>query len=154
MKILKTEMNNAVLVICGSINKYEEEYIKELLKEAQGKANIVVAGYLPKKALYKYMETADCAFMPFCFDECPIALTECIGHGLPIITNEYAGYEKSVINTFGYCARQNDINDYAKGLIRVLTDERFNAQKRSGARLVAKEFNFERFKEELDNVFK
>jgi glycosyltransferase involved in cell wall biosynthesis len=146
-------MDNAVLVICGSINKYEEEYVKGLLKEAQGKANIVVAGYLPKKALYKYMEMADCAFMPFCFDECPIALTECIGHGLPVITNEYAGYERSIIDTFGYCARHNDAEDYAKGLLRTLSDEEYNSRKRKGAMDVAREFNFDRFKEELNDVF-
>ncbi|MBZ5503428.1 MAG: hypothetical protein LAN59_14555, partial [Acidobacteriia bacterium] len=62
---------------------------------------------------------AECAFMPFCFDECPISLTECIGSYLPVVTNEYAGFEKPVINTFGYCAEYKNVRDYADALITI-----------------------------------
>ncbi|MCX6773827.1 MAG: glycosyltransferase family 4 protein, partial [Candidatus Micrarchaeota archaeon] len=96
MKLLKREVPNAVLVISGRINRYEQEYIDGLLNEARGKANIIVTGFLKKEQLYGYMRNAECAFMPFCFDECPISLAECIGHGLPVVTNEYAGYDKEI----------------------------------------------------------
>ena len=154
MKLLKKELPNAVLVICGRINLYEQDYIKNLLNEAKGKANIIVAGFLPKEQLYNYMKIADCAFMPFCFDECPIALTECISYSLPVVTNEYAGFEKSVINTFGYCVAYKDIQDYASAIIRLLTDNSLNQQKRQGAKSIAKQLTFDNFKEEVNNVFR
>lgn len=154
MKILKKEIPHAVLIICGKINPYEKDYILSLLNQAKGRANIIVAGYLPKKKLYNYMKMADCAFMPFLFDECPIALSECIGYGLPVVTNEYAGYEKEVINQFGYCAARNDINDYVSGIMNMLVNPKFNLEKRKGTMSVAKKFNFDYFKKEINNVFK
>jgi len=147
MKLLKKEVPNAILIICGKTNAYEEDYMNQLLKEAHGKANIINAGYLPKEKLYEYMQEAECAFMPFCFDECPIALNECLGFGLPLVTNEYAGYKKNVINKFGYCAKYKDIKDYKKGLIKMLTEPDYNQKKRDEIKKLYKEFTFVSAKE-------
>ncbi|NYZ77398.1 glycosyltransferase family 4 protein [Candidatus Micrarchaeota archaeon] len=153
MKILKKTMPEAVLVICGRLNNYERDYIKSLLADAKGKANIILAGFLGKEPYHAYLKMADCAFMPFCFDECPIALSECIGHGLPVVTNEYAGYEKKIIDTFGYCARHKDTEDYAEGLTRMLSDSGFAGKKAEGAKSVAQKFNFDRYRREVKHVF-
>jgi glycosyltransferase involved in cell wall biosynthesis len=152
MKILKKEMNTAVLVICGSLNAYEQDYMKSLLHDAKGKANIVVTGYLPIDKYHGYLRNAECAFMPFCFDECPISLSECIGSGLPVVTNEYAGYSKSVINTFGYCADYKNVEDYADALIKMLSDREFNKIKRDGCRTIIGEFSFDKFREKFQRV--
>jgi glycosyltransferase involved in cell wall biosynthesis len=154
MKLLKKRVPNAVLVICGRINGYEQEYMKELLREAKGKANIIVTGFLPKEHLHKYMELAECAFMPFCFDECPISLTECIGHCLPVVTNEYAGFEKETIDEFGYCAEYKNIEDYTDGIEKMLTDKSFKEKKSEGAKDVARKFDAENYKERINNVFR
>jgi len=152
MKILKKELNNAVLVICGFVNAYEQEYMKSLLHDARGRANIITTGYLSPDKYYGYLRTADCAFMPFCFDECPISLSECIAYGLPVVTNEYAGYPQSVINTFGYCAEYKNVDDYAAGLIRILSERHYSKIKRDGCRTVAAEFSFNNFREKFSRV--
>jgi glycosyltransferase involved in cell wall biosynthesis len=149
MKLMKKRVPDAVLVICGRINNYEREYVSSLLKDARGKANIVLAGFPPRDRYLEHLSGADCAFMPFCFDECPISLTECVGSGIPLVTNEYAGYAKDVIDEFGYRARHNDVDDYADGLERMLTDEDFRARKEAGAESVAARFTFERYREAL-----
>jgi glycosyltransferase involved in cell wall biosynthesis len=152
MKILKKEMNNAVLVICGSFNAYEHDYVKSLLHDAKGKANIVVTGYLPRDKYYGYLRNAECAFMPFCFDECPISLSECIGSGLPVVTNEYAGYSEPVINTFGYCADYKNVEDYADALMKMLSDREYNRVKRDGCRTITEAFSLDKFRENLQRV--
>ena len=153
MKILKKKMPNAVLVICGKVNAYEKDYINFLLKEAKKKANIICTGFLPKEKLYQYMQEADCAFMPFCFDESPIALNECLIHCLPVVTNEYAGYHKKVINKFGYCAKYKDTKDLAKGLLKILRDKRYNEKKRKEIKKLKKEFTVAKFQKEINKIF-
>ncbi len=153
MKILKKKLPGAVLIICGKVNFLEKEYVRKLLKDAKGKANVVAAGFLPKDQLYRYMEEADCAFMPFCFDECPIALGECVGHGLPVITNKYAGYEKKVIESFGYCLEHN-AKKYAEKLIEILSDEKIMDKKRRGAIKMAKNFTFPSFAKLLNETIR
>ena len=153
MKILKKKMPNVVLIICGRMNYYEKDYMKQLISDARGKANIIVTGFVPKKQLHGYINMAECAFMPFCFDECPISLSECIGHGLPVVTNEYAGFEKKVINQFGYCADYKDINDYAEGLMKILSDDHLRKEKSDGAKKITDQFNFDFYKKEINNVF-
>lgn len=153
MKILKREVPEAVLVICGRVNNYEQEHMRSLLDEAKGKANIILAGFLPKEHLYKYMSMADCAFMPFCFDECPIALCESIGHGLPVVTNEYAGFVREEVESFGYCARYKDAGDCAKGLARMLTDEVFRRKKADGAVEAIKRYGAEEYRRAVNDVF-
>ncbi|MBN1169650.1 glycosyltransferase family 4 protein [Candidatus Micrarchaeota archaeon] len=153
MKLLKDMMPNAILIITGRINNYEQDYMKQLLHEAGGKANVIATGFLPKEQLHRYMQAAECAFMPFCFDECPIALSECIGYGLPVVTNEYAGFDRETIGRFGYCARHKDINDYAEGLGRILSDDDLRMEKRRGTREITEKFNFDRYKKEINNVF-
>jgi hypothetical protein len=91
--------------------------------------------------------------MPFCFDECPISLSECIGSCLPVVTNEYAGFDKKVINTFGCCAEYKNVRDYADALIRMLTDSGFNRSKRRGCQTMIETFTFHQFKENLNRVF-
>ncbi len=153
MKILKKRVPEAVLVMCGRTNNYEQEYMKQLINDARGKANIITAGFAPKEIFYGYMRMAECAFMPFCFDECPIALSECIGHGLPVVTNEYAGFERQVIDRFGYCARYKDVEDYADALEKMLTEPDFRDKKARGAREVTDEFTFESYKKGINDVF-
>ena len=153
MKLLKERMPNAVLVICGRMNHYEQDYMKQLIEDAKGQANIIVAGFVPKEQLYRYMEIAECAFMPFCFDECPISLCECIGHGLPVVTNEYAGFGTGVVARFGYCAKHKDVNDYAKALEKMLSDEDFRQRKIDGAKQITDEFTFDLYKKEINHVF-
>lgn len=154
MKILKKAVPEAVLVICGRMNNYEQDFIRCLLDGAKGKANIIVAGFLPKERLYQYMGMADCAFMPFCFDECPIALCECLGHGLPVVTNEYAGFGRGEIGSFGYCASHKDPEDYAEGLVRMLTDEGFRRRKADGAVEAIKSYGKDDYRRAVENVFK
>jgi len=153
MKILKKAVPEAVLVICGRVNNYEQEYIRSLLDGAKGKANIIVAGFLPKEQLYRYMGMADCAFMPFCFDECPIALCECLGHGLPVVTNEYAGFVREEIDSFGYCARYKDAGDYAEGLMRMLGDEGFRRRKAEGAAKAIRGYSADDYSRAVNDVF-
>jgi glycosyltransferase involved in cell wall biosynthesis len=153
MKLLKKTLPEAVLIMCGRINNYEQEYVKALLGEAKGKANIFYVGFLSREQYHAYLGMADCAFMPFCFDECPIALSECIGHGLPVVTNEYAGYGRETIDTFGYCARHKDIEDYSEGLARILTDEGALKKKAEGAKRIAQTFTFDRYREGIRSVF-
>jgi glycosyltransferase involved in cell wall biosynthesis len=153
MKILKKTNPEAVLLICGRMNNYEKDYVKSLLDGARGKANISLAGFIGKDKLHAFLGIADCAFMPFCFDECPIALSECLGHGLPVVTNEYAGYGRDDIERFGYCARCKDPADYADGLARMLTDDGFARKRAEGAKSVAGKYTFERYKEGVDSVF-
>ena len=98
--ILYERRNRDVLSVDEEGKVREYELILQVgvsIKDAEGKANIIVAGFVPKEQLHNYMRMAECAFMPFCFDECCISLSECIGHGLPVVTNEYAGFEKNVI---------------------------------------------------------
>ncbi len=152
MKILKKELPGSVLVICGRIHFQEQEYVRQLLEEAKGKANIAMTGFLPKDKLYEYMKKAECAFMPFCFDECPVALGECIGHGLPVVTNEYAGFQKEIIEKFGYCCKQDTPRDYADALMRLLTDQAVMDTKRKGALSVAKKFTSEKFAQALNDA--
>lgn len=154
MKILKEKVPEAVLIICGRINPYEKDFVISMINEAKGKANFIVAGYLLKEKLYGYMEIADCAFMPFCFDECPILLAECIACCLPVVTNEYAGYSKEAIDEFGYCAKYKDIDDYSQALVKMLSDTDFNMEKRQGAKEIAKKINFDKFREGINSVFK
>lgn len=153
MKLLKKTMPEAILMICGRINNYEQDYVRSLLADARGKANIALTGYLDKKRYHAYLGMADCAFMPFCFDECPIALSECIGHCLPVVTNEYAGYGREVIDTFGYCAMHNDVEDYAEGLSRLLSDDNLARKKAEGAKRIAQIFDFDRYRREVNHVF-
>jgi glycosyltransferase involved in cell wall biosynthesis len=153
MKILKKSMPEAVLVICGRMNNYEQDYMRSLLDGAKGKANIIVAGFLPKERLYGYMRMADCAFMPFCFDECPIALCECLGHALPVVTNEYAGFGRGEIDSFGYCARYKDAGDYAEGLTCMLTDEGFRRRKADGAAEAIKRYGADDYRRAVNDVF-
>ena len=153
MKIVKKEVPEAVLMICGRINNYEQDHIRQLLNEAKGKANIMPLGFLPKNTLYNYMRNAECAFMPFVFDECPIAVSECIANSLPVVTNEYAGFDREVINEFGICAKYKDTEDYARDLIKILTDKNLNKRKREGCSSVAEKFTFSRFKKEVNDVF-
>jgi glycosyltransferase involved in cell wall biosynthesis len=154
MKILKKAMPEAVLVICGRMNNYEQGYMRSLLDGAKGKANIIIAGFLPKENLYRYMGMADCAFMPFCFDECPIALCECLGHGLPVVTNEYAGFGREEIESFGYCARYKDAEDYAEGLMRMLGDDGFRSRKAEGAAEAIKRYGADDYRRAVGDVFK
>lgn len=154
MKILKKTVPEAVLVICGRMNNYEQDYMRSLLDGAKGRANIIIAGFLPEERLYGYMGMADCAFMPFCFDECPVALCECVGHGLPVVTNEYAGFGREEIESFGYCARYKDTEDYAEGLMRMLTDEGFRRRKADGAVEAIKRFGADDYRRAVNDVFK
>lgn len=153
MKFMKKAVPDAVLIICGRVNNYEREYIEALLAAAKGKANIIVAGFIPREQFYGYMRMAECAFMPFCFDECPVSLSECIAHGLPVVTNEYAGFDSAVINTFGHCAGYKDVGDYAGALERMLCDGDYRKRKAEGAREVAGRFTFEAYKEAVNGVF-
>ncbi|MFC2162701.1 glycosyltransferase family 4 protein [Candidatus Altiarchaeota archaeon] len=154
MKILKEKLPKAVLIVCGSINEMEKELVRTYLEDAAGKANIVLAGYLPKENLYEYMNTADCAFMPSLFDECPIALNECIGHNLPVVTNEYAGYDREVIDTFGICARYKDVKDYAGSITRLLTDEALHDEKREGGKRLMDEFTIDYSKSLMNDALR
>jgi len=152
MKILKEKIPNAVLIICGKINEYENEYIQELLQKAKGKANMIVAGFLPRKQYYQYMKSVECAFLPvLCEGQCE-ALAECIASGLPVVTNKYTQYNKDIINTIGYCASYKDIKDYANGLIKLLTDSDYNKEKREGTKIIANKYSFENFKRLLNNA--
>jgi glycosyltransferase involved in cell wall biosynthesis len=153
MKILKKEVPEAVLVICGRMNNYEQDHMKALLHEAKGKANVILAGFLPKERLYDYMRTADCALLPFCFDECPIALSECVGNGLPVVTNEYAGFERREIEGFGYCARHKDAADCAEGLARMLSDDSFRRRKAEGCADAIKRFSADDYHRAMNDVF-
>jgi glycosyltransferase involved in cell wall biosynthesis len=149
MKLLRERVPEAVLVICGRINGYEKEYISGLVREARGKANIVLAGFPPRERYLSLMAGSDCAFMPFCYDECPVSLAECVGSGVPLVTNEYAGYARDVIGRFGYRARHNDIEDYARGLERMLNDRGYREGKAVGAQEVAREFTTGRYREAI-----
>jgi glycosyltransferase involved in cell wall biosynthesis len=134
MKILKKEVPDAVLLMRGRLNNYEEKYMRRLIGGARGKANIIVAGFLPKERFYHQMELADCAFMPFCFDECPISLTECIG-------------------SLGYCASHGDAVDQAEGLARLLTDEKFRRRKIAGAKMATERFTFDSYSRKINDAF-
>lgn len=152
MKILKTVAPTAVLVICGRMNAYEQDYIRELLAEAKGKANIIQAGFLPKEKFFSYIQQASCVFMPFCFDESPIALNECLAHGVPVVTNTYAGYSKDIIDQFGYCAEYGNTEDYAKGLLKLLQDSEYNKQKRLQVQGLYEKFTFKEFATQLYSI--
>ncbi len=153
MKILKKTEPRAVLVMRGRVNGYERRYVEGLLAESRGKANIAVLGFMPRERFYSFMRAADCAFMPFCFDECPISLRECLGNCLPVVTNEYAGYERRVIQSFGSCVERNDVEGYAEALSRMLSDPRHKRKKTEGAARMAVEYPFEKYQEALNDVF-
>lgn len=151
MEILKIKEPNTILIICGKIDPYEEKYIKELLKKTKGKANILLTGYLPKRKFYNYLENADCAFMPFNYDECPISLSECLGHEIPIVTNKYAGYSKKIINSFGICIKRNNEKDYARALLKILRNEKVMKKKRENIKKLTNKLNEKKFKEKINN---
>ncbi|MBW2991599.1 glycosyltransferase family 4 protein, partial [Candidatus Woesearchaeota archaeon] len=154
MKILKKKVPEAVLLICGKTSKFEKEYIQQLLREAKGKANIITAGFLPRDQFYKYIKSAECAFLPVLFEGQSEALSECIANGLPVVTNDYNQYGEEVINQVGYCAKHRDIEDYANGLIKLLKDNSFNQEKRQNTKIIAEQFSLENFKKRINEIIR
>ncbi len=152
MKLVKKTLPNAVLIICGKVNEYEKPLVLSMLKEARQQANIILAGFLPRDQYYKYLAVADCAFLPVLSEGQCGTMSECIASQLPVVTNEFNQYPEEIIKEVGHFAKHRNTEDYAQGILKLLTDQSYNNKKREAAKEVAKIYSFEKFEHALNKT--
>lgn len=115
----------AMFYLCGEGTDEDEKNIKQLCTELGIADHVVFPGWVRDQKKDAMIRNADVFFLPSYNEGMPMSILDAMGYGLPIVSTNVGGIPKIVRNgENGYCCEPGDIDNFAKKLVEILTEEK------------------------------
>jgi glycosyltransferase involved in cell wall biosynthesis len=114
------ELPKTILIAAGRINKFELNLFKKMIKDLKNQKILTLAGFLPRKKLFKYYQMSDVCCLPSLFDDMNMSILESVACGLPIVATPNTGFPE--INKVGIEVPHGNSEAIAEALLTLLTD--------------------------------
>lgn len=165
----RKNMDNAVFAFKRLVEKYnhtdekfvivcmygekEKQQFDKLLKENHLEGKVNLTGYIPDEELNMLYKEANAFFFPSLYEGFGLPILEAMSAGCPIIGSNSSSVPE-VIGNAGLLVNPNDIDDMARQLHVVLSNNKLSEVLRQNAQTRSKEFTWEKSAKSMTSVFK
>lgn len=149
-KIKKNGMKYKLVIVGGKGWKYQEIY--ETIKKVNLQKEVIFTGYVPDEDLPKLYNAADLFVFPSLYEGFGLPPLEAMACGCPVITSNTSSLPE-VIGDAGMMVDPYDVDELAKAMNNVLSDEELREDMIKKGLERVKQFSWEKTAKETKKVY-
>ncbi len=153
--ILKKDISDIRLLICGKGDTKYELYLESLVNRYGLKNNIEFLGFVSDKKLTKIYSESDLFILPSLVEGFGMVLTEAMGYGLPIIATNIGGVNEVVRNNEeGILVEPRNPKDMANTISKLIKDKNLYKKYQKNAINRVNDFSWEKNANDTIKLYK
>jgi glycosyltransferase involved in cell wall biosynthesis len=153
LPIVREKISEMKLVIVG--NGSEKTHLQDLACNLGIKDYVNFKGQINDDQLYDMYEQCDVFVLPSLYESFGIVLLEAMSHRKPVVASRITGVTELVKTDYnGLLVEPKNIQQLAKAIIKVLSQENYSVQLGKNGKYFSKKFEWEEIIIEYENVFK
>ena len=143
--------NSAVHYVIAGCGSYEET-LKQTIQKLGLQDRVHLLGF--RKDVYDLLKVSDIFCFPSTREGMPVALTEAMEAGLPVVASSVRGNRDLIVpDKGGYLYKAHDVNGFAEGIQKLLADADLRRQMGQFNKNHVKEYDLEIVKEQLSRIY-
>lgn len=141
------------LVLVGKKDKRYPE-VGSLVKKLNLKRDVTMLGFLSEDDLLMFYNAAQALILPSLYEGFGLPPLEAMACGTPVIASNVSSIPEVVGDAALLLSNQQDVNEIAKAMEKILTDENLRKDLRAKGLARAKQFSWKRTAEETLQVYR
>lgn len=149
------EISNVKFIIAGAGTEFDEESIKQMIKEKNIENNVFFPGWVSNEKKDNLLKKADIFFLPSYNEGMPMSILDAMGYGLPIVSTNVGGIPKIVHNGInGYSCTPGDLTKFYKSIIKLLKEDDFRKEcSRNSMSIIERGYTLDSHLDKLEAVY-
>jgi len=157
---IRKKTDNVSLIMIGPIAPKEEDHFCSIIKEKSLEKKVFFTGFIPiHDNAVRYLKSCDVAVsyhekdLPIYNVAVPIKILEYLALGLPIVVPKHKMYTNVLTHGKDAYITGKNPKSFAKGIMKVLTNEDLARKLSQNARKTAEKYDFEKIAEKVMDVY-